>query len=98
MYSYGVLLLELLTGLRSIDRDRPAAQRKLVDWATPRLRHKRKVISIVDPKLEGKYSVEAAIGIAKLALRCLQRGPKSRPSMTEVVKSLEEIEFAAKKS
>ncbi|PKI44823.1 probable serine/threonine-protein kinase PIX13 isoform X1 [Punica granatum] len=96
VYSYGVVLLELLTGLKAVDRDRPKDKHKLVEWAKPRLQHERKVVSMMDPKLGGKYPPGAALEIGKLALRCLKNGPKLRPSMAEVVKSMEEIEAGAK--
>lgn len=96
MYTYGVLLLELLTGLRVIDRSRSKGKHNLVDYAKPRLPHKRRLASVMDPKLGGKYPSEAAFRIGKLALKCLHSDLKLRPSMTEVVKSLEEIESAAR--
>src|SRR6185295_3254875 len=41
VYSYGVVLLELLTGRRSLDRSRPPREQVLADWALPALPHKK---------------------------------------------------------
>ncbi|KAL6911809.1 hypothetical protein ACP4OV_000614 [Aristida adscensionis] len=92
VYGFGVVLLEILTGLRALDTDRPAAQHSLVDWAKPYLSDRRKLARLVDPRLEGQYSSRGAQRAAQLTLRCLAADHKNRPSMREVVAVLEEIE------
>jgi len=37
VYSYGVVLLELLTGRKSLDKSRPVREQTLTDWAFPML-------------------------------------------------------------
>jgi len=92
VYGFGVVLLEILTGLRALDTDRPAAQHSLVDWAKPFLADRRKLPRLLDPRLEGQYSSRGAQRAAQLALRCLAADHKNRPSMREVVAVLEEVE------
>jgi serine/threonine protein kinase len=89
VYGFGVVLLEMLTGLRAMDTRRPADQLNLVDWAKPLLADRRRLARLVDPRLEGQCPSKAA---AQLTLRCLANDPRSRPSMAEVVASLEDIE------
>jgi interleukin-1 receptor-associated kinase 1 len=48
----------------------------------------------MDPKLEGKYPPNLASQVAQLALKCIQTEHKVRPSMKEVVETLESIEAA----
>ncbi|WOG94204.1 hypothetical protein DCAR_0313497 [Daucus carota subsp. sativus] len=91
VYSYGVLLLELLTGRRAMDRSRPSRAQSLVDWAKSSLREPRKLGRIMDPKLEGQYSETAALKTAALAYQCLGQRPKSRPTMRTVIKTLEPL-------
>ncbi|MCE5166786.1 hypothetical protein HAX54_026480 [Datura stramonium] len=45
----------------------------------------------MDPRLEDQYSIRGARKVAKLAYQCLSQQPKSRPTMTNVVKILEPI-------
>eukprot|EP00258_Populus_trichocarpa_P029893 XP_024445912.1 uncharacterized protein LOC18107822 [Populus trichocarpa] len=49
----------------------------------------------MDSRLEGKYVTGQASEIAMLALRCLVRNPKFRPSMKEVAETLEKIKTRA---
>ncbi|XP_062205508.1 probable serine/threonine-protein kinase PBL16 [Phragmites australis] len=94
VYTYGVVLLELLTGRRSLDRSRPPQEQALADWALPFLPHKKRVLAILDPRLGGDdgptaRSVQKA---AMLAYHCLNRNPKARPLMRDVVASLEPLQ------
>lgn len=88
VYSFGVVLLEILTGRRSMDKKRPSGEQNLVTWARPYLTDKRKLYQIVDPRLELNYSIKGVQKVSHLAYSCLNRDPKSRPSMDEVVKVL----------
>ncbi|KAJ7978964.1 Protein kinase [Quillaja saponaria] len=88
VYSFGVVLLEILTGRRSVDKRRPSGQQNLVAWARQYLADKRKLYQLLDPRLELNYSHKGVQKISQLAYICLNRDPKSRPNMDEVVKVL----------
>ncbi|KAL5706143.1 non-specific serine/threonine protein kinase [Ranunculus cassubicifolius] len=91
VYGFGVVLLELLTGQRAIDSNRPSGQHNLVEWAKPQLMYRRKLIPIMDSGLKDQFPTKAAIQAAQLTHRCLGPEPKSRPSMKEVLESLIQI-------
>ncbi|WOL16830.1 hypothetical protein Cni_G25618 [Canna indica] len=91
VYGFGVLLLEMLSGMRALDTSRPSGQHNFVDFAKPYLADRRKMSRLMDPRLEG-YPPKAAQHAAQLTLRCLSGDPKSRPSMKEVVEILEKID------
>ncbi|KAK6941692.1 Protein kinase domain [Dillenia turbinata] len=88
VYGFGVVLLEILTGRRSMDKKRPSREQNLVAWGRPYLTEKRKLYQLVDPRLELNYSIKGVQKVAQLASICLSRDPKSRPAMEEVVKVL----------
>ncbi|KAL5752331.1 hypothetical protein ACOSQ2_022838 [Xanthoceras sorbifolium] len=97
VYGFGVVLLEILTGLRALDTKRPSGQENLVDWLKPTLSHKRKLKTIMDVRMEGQYTSKAALQAAQLTLKCLELDPKNRPSMREVLEALEQIEAMKEK-
>ena len=92
VYSYGVVLLELLTGRKSLDKLRPAREQNLTDWALPLLKEKKKLMTIVDPRLGGEYPVKGFQKAAMLAYHCLNKNPKARPLMRDIVDSLEPLQ------
>ncbi|MCL7051082.1 hypothetical protein MKW94_026256 [Papaver nudicaule] len=89
VYGYGVVLLELLIGRRAMDKSRPSREHNLVDWARPLLVHSKKLVRILDPRMEGQYSPRVAQKVANLAYQCLGQNPKGRPEMSQVVELLE---------
>ncbi|XP_062151238.1 serine/threonine-protein kinase PBL34-like isoform X2 [Alnus glutinosa] len=91
VFSFGVVLLELLTGRRSMDKKRPNGEQSLVGWARPLLGDKKRLYQLIDPRLEGHFSIKGAEKAAQLAIRCLGRDPKARPKMSEVVEALKPL-------
>lgn len=92
VYSFGVVLLELLTGRKCLDKGRPTREQNLPEWALPQLRVKKKLLNIIDPSLEGDYPIRGVHKAAMLAYHCLNRNPKARPLMRDVVDSLEPLQ------
>ncbi|KAF7805138.1 putative serine/threonine-protein kinase PBL7 [Senna tora] len=88
VYSYGVVLLELLTGRVPVDIKRPPGEHVLVSWALPRLTNREKLVEMVDPALRGHYSNKDLIQIGAIAAMCIQPEADYRPLMIDVVQSL----------
>ncbi|XP_066329133.1 probable serine/threonine-protein kinase PIX13 [Miscanthus floridulus] len=92
VYGFGVVMLEMLSGQRALDPNRPSGQLSLADWTKPYLADRRKLARLMDPRFEGQYNSKQAFQAAQLTLNCLAGEPRSRPSMKEVVETLEQIE------
>ncbi|XP_028951899.1 probable serine/threonine-protein kinase PBL15 [Malus domestica] len=91
IYSFGVVLLELLTGKRAMDKSRPKSEQNLIEWAKPYMYSSRRLCCIMDPRLAGQYSVKGAKEIAHLALQCISMNPKDRPRMPSIIETLESL-------
>ncbi|XP_071904097.1 uncharacterized protein [Coffea arabica] len=85
VYGFGVVLIEMLTGLSE------KSKYGLVHSAKSEFTAKGNLENLMDPLLEGKYPSKAALQMAYLAIRCLQNSPEARPSMKNVVEALEHI-------
>ncbi|KAF8776204.1 hypothetical protein HU200_003767 [Digitaria exilis] len=88
VYSYGVLLLELLTGKEAVCRE---TGHRLTAAVGPKLSD-GKVSDVVDQRLVGaaEYDAGEAAAVAQLAMRCVSDNPGLRPSMADVVRVLQE--------
>lgn len=72
-----------------MDKTRPSREHNLVEWARPLLSHNKKLLKILDPRIEGQYSTRTVMKVANLTYQCLSQNPKGRPLMRQVVEILE---------
>ncbi|XP_030464653.1 proline-rich receptor-like protein kinase PERK1 isoform X2 [Syzygium oleosum] len=92
VFSFGVVLLELITGRRPVDKTRPFVEDSMVDWARPLLTQALedgKFDAIVDPKLHKDYDSEEMSRMIACAAACVRHSARHRPRMTQVVRALE---------
>ncbi|KAK9152868.1 hypothetical protein Sjap_000348 [Stephania japonica] len=86
IYSFGVVVLELVTGKRPIDPE--YGEKDLVKWVSATLNQKE-IDHIIDPNL-GSYHKEEICKVLNIGLLCTNPVPTNRPSMRNVVKMLQE--------
>lgn len=91
VYSYGVVLLELLSGRKPVDMSQPQGQENLVTWARPLLTSREGLQQLVDPSLAGSYDFEDMAKVAAIASMCVHPEVANRPFMGEVVQALKLI-------
>ncbi|XP_031104932.1 receptor-like serine/threonine-protein kinase ALE2 [Ipomoea triloba] len=91
VYSYGVVLLELLTGRKPVDLSQPPGQENLVAWARPLLTTMEGLEMLIDPTISSDIPFDSFIKFAAIASMCVQPEVSHRPFMGEVVQALKLI-------
>ncbi|CAA0828823.1 Proline-rich receptor-like protein kinase PERK9 [Striga hermonthica] len=92
VYSYGVVLLELITGRKPIDTSQPLGEESLVEWARPLLSLALETLKfgeIADPKLEGNYVDNEMFRLIEAAAACVRHSSVKRPKMSQVVRAFD---------
>ncbi|KAJ0978692.1 hypothetical protein J5N97_014166 [Dioscorea zingiberensis] len=91
IYSFGVVLLEAITGRDPVDYGRPSDEVNLVDWLKTMVGSRRSE-EVMDPSIETKPSARVLKRALLIALRCVDPDPEKRPRMSQVVRMLESDE------
>ncbi|KAK4757832.1 hypothetical protein SAY87_019133 [Trapa incisa] len=95
VYSYGIMLLELISGRTPIRRIEPMVNEALVDWARPllgRAMEAGELDQIVDPRLEDNYDINQMTRVIECAAACIRHSARLRPRMSQIVRAMEENE------
>uniref|UniRef100_A0A5B7A0E9 Protein kinase domain-containing protein n=1 Tax=Davidia involucrata TaxID=16924 RepID=A0A5B7A0E9_DAVIN len=87
LYSFGVLLIEIVSGRCNTNTRLPVEEQYLLERAWD-LYERRELVGLVDTALNGDFDAEEACKFLKIGLLCTQDAPKLRPSMSTVVKML----------
>ncbi|XP_076928732.1 proline-rich receptor-like protein kinase PERK15 [Bidens hawaiensis] len=92
VFSFGVMLLELITGRRPVDTANTYMDDSLVDWARPLLTRALEdgnFDSIVDQRLPRDYNRNEMARMVSCAAVCVRHSARRRPKMSLVVRALE---------
>ncbi|KAK6121444.1 hypothetical protein DH2020_044820 [Rehmannia glutinosa] len=92
VYSFGVLLMEIITGRSPVDYSRPPGEMNLVDWFKGMVASRRGE-EVVDPLMEIPPPTRGLKRILLLCLRCIDLDANKRPKMGQIVHMLEADEF-----
>ncbi|KAG1361461.1 hypothetical protein COCNU_09G009240 [Cocos nucifera] len=88
VYSYGIVLLELLSGREPVYVSESQAPVSLVTWACPLLTSREGLEQLIDPSLHGNSNFSDVARVAAIASKCIRVEPSQRPFMGEVVQAL----------
>ncbi|KAK9666478.1 hypothetical protein RND81_14G187500 [Saponaria officinalis] len=88
VYAFGVVLLELLTGRKPVEKLSLTHHQSVVTWAMPQFTDRSKLPNIVDPVIRDKMDPKHLYQVAAVAVLCVQPEPSYRPLITDVLHSL----------
>ncbi|XP_050131231.1 receptor protein kinase TMK1-like isoform X6 [Malus sylvestris] len=92
VYSFGVILMELITGRRAIDESQPEESLHLVTWFRRMLINKDAFRKAIDPTIDLNEETLSSINtVAELAGHCSAREPYQRPDMGHAVNVLSSL-------
>ncbi|XP_011043527.1 PREDICTED: probable serine/threonine-protein kinase At1g01540 [Populus euphratica] len=88
VYSFGILIMEILSGRNPVDYSRPPEEVNSIDWLK-RMVSNRNPEGVLDPKLPEKPILRALKRALLVALRCVDPNAQKRPKMGHIVHMLE---------
>ncbi|KAJ6877795.1 hypothetical protein NC651_030520 [Populus alba x Populus x berolinensis] len=90
VYSFGVVLMEILSGYKAIHKNENGEHRNVVDLVVPCI-VQEEIHRVLDSRVPPPtpFEIEAVIRTGYLAADCVTLAGRDRPSMTEVVSSLD---------
>lgn len=88
VFSFGILLLEIISGRKAIDV--AYSPPSIVDWAIPLIR-RGKLMAIYDPRIHPPKDSLVRKQLAVVAAKCVRSCRERRPSMKEIVECLSEL-------
>ncbi|KAF4403623.1 hypothetical protein G4B88_002476 [Cannabis sativa] len=88
IYSFGVLVLEIISCRKNTDQNLPSVMQYLPEYAW-RLYETSKVLELVDPRMrEDGFLEKDVLQAINVAFLCLQPDPEHRPPMSHIVTML----------
>ncbi|CAL4950945.1 unnamed protein product [Urochloa decumbens] len=94
VFSFGVVLLELITGRKPVDASKPLGDESLVEWARPLLTQALEsgnLGELVDARLDKNYNEVELFRMIEAAAACIRHSASRRPKMSQVVRVLDSL-------
>ncbi|CAO2826010.1 unnamed protein product [Amaranthus hypochondriacus] len=92
VFSFGVILMEMITGRKALDKTQPEDNVHLVTWFRRISINKDAFLKAIDPTIDLDEETLASVStVAKLAGHCCAREPNQRPDMGHVVNFLSSL-------
>ncbi|KAM0942863.1 putative protein kinase RLK-Pelle-RLCK-XV family [Dioscorea sansibarensis] len=87
VYSYGILVLELITGKKPVEKLEDGKKRDIVQWVTPFL-EQGNIEGLVDHNIASKFEIAQLKVVLNVAMECINNKREKRPTMKQVIQVL----------
>ncbi|CAG7900211.1 unnamed protein product [Brassica rapa] len=91
IYSFGVVLLEMITG-KAVISESETKRVHVSDWVISILKSTNDVSNVVDAKMRGDFDANSVWKIVELALASVSQNVVERPNMQQIVRGLKECQ------
>lgn len=88
VFSFGIVLIQLISGRKVVDPNTDGQRQSLRQWALP-LMQRLALHELIDYRVQDSCDMYELYNMAKAAYLCVQTNPEMRPSMAEVLRLLE---------
>ncbi|RHN39788.1 putative transferase, protein kinase RLK-Pelle-LRR-I-1 family [Medicago truncatula] len=88
IYSFGIILFELITGRKAVARASDEYIH-ILQWVIP-IVEGGDIQNVVDPKLEGEFNINSAWKAVEIAMSCTSSNEVERPDMSQILGELKE--------
>lgn len=95
MYSFGVVLLELVCGRQAEETDSTNESIDIVKWVRRKVNITNGVHQVLDTRILSHTCHQQMVAALDIALRCTSVVPEKRPPMVQVVRGLQSLESRA---
>ncbi|KAL6900942.1 hypothetical protein ACP4OV_005618 [Aristida adscensionis] len=91
IYSFGVVLLEIITGRKAIDNTKQDEYQNLAYWVRGKLDDQNNYEELVDPRLRGSVPLDILSMVLAVAGKCIMVQDDQRPEIQDVIKGLRSV-------
>ncbi|KAH1084217.1 hypothetical protein J1N35_023978 [Gossypium stocksii] len=98
VYSFGVILLELISGRKPVDPSMPEDQQELVAWAQPIFKEPKHFSQMADPLLENRFPERGLNQAVAIAAMCVQEEAAARPLISDLASVLSFLSIATEEN
>ncbi|WJX86271.1 hypothetical protein P8452_68604 [Trifolium repens] len=88
IYSFGIILFELITGRKALERA-SGENIHILQWVLPTVK-RGDIQNVVDPRLQGEFSINSAWKAVEIAMSCTSSNVDERPDMSQILAELKE--------
>jgi serine/threonine protein kinase len=88
IYSFGIILFELITGRKALERA-SGENTHILQWVLPIVK-RGDIQNIVDTRLQGEFGINSAWKVVEIAMSCISQNAVERPDISQILVELNE--------